>query len=103
MNIRLICPESRSGSASASALYGAWSMSTPVSTLNSSAARWLEVPMPDEEYVSLPGLRLAYATSSLIDLTGNDGGTTTIIGTSQQPLTGTRSFRGAKGLLRWSA
>jgi len=51
-------------------LYGTWVRSTPADTLNSSAARWLLVAMPDDEKFSLPGLALASATSSLIEWMG---------------------------------
>ena len=41
-------PASRSGITPALPRYGTWTMSTPAVSLNSSLARWMPVPGPDE-------------------------------------------------------
>ena len=39
-------------------------MKVPVMVLKSSPARWIEVPLPPEAMLSLPGLPIAYFTKS---------------------------------------
>ncbi len=54
-------------------LNGTCRMSTPASSLNSSAPRCWNEPTPAEAYCRSPGFCLASAISSLIDWTGRSG------------------------------
>jgi len=63
---------------------------------NTSPARWMDVPLPAEAYVSLPGSRRAWASTSLTDLSLLRAGlTTSTLGTSASRLTGVKSFTGS--------
>jgi hypothetical protein len=63
----------------------------PAIILNSSPARWVEVPVPPDATLSLPALSLAYAMNSGRLLTGIDGCTTMTLGTRISPATGAMS------------
>ena len=52
-------PPSRSCSAGALPLYGTCVICTPAITLKSSPDKWIDVPLPDDAKLSLPGLALA--------------------------------------------
>src|SRR5215831_3463422 len=69
-NIICTCPAITSCSAGAAPLYGTCTMSTLASALNSSPARCAARPWPEEAKLSLPGLALVSAISSLMDLAG---------------------------------
>src|SRR5512134_2189295 len=72
-NMIAICPPSRSLTAGALPLYGTCVRSTFAIVLNSSHERWIDVPLPDEPQVTLPGLAFAYAIISCTVLNGCDG------------------------------
>jgi hypothetical protein len=57
---------------------------------------WMVDPLPEDAMLSLPGLALAYAINSGIDLTGTDGFTTTTFGKRIRPATGSTSRRKLK-------
>ncbi|MNT49885.1 hypothetical protein D3C72_1867630 [compost metagenome] len=58
-NITCMVPPVRSVSAGPLPLYGKWTMKVLVCVLNSSPARWIDVPLPLEAMFSLPGLARA--------------------------------------------
>ena len=76
---------------------------TPVRVLNSSAAKWALLPPPAEAYMTSNGRALAKATSSLTEVTGNDGCTTSTLGTCATSDTGAKSASGANGSLGFFA
>ena len=57
-NMTSTCPPSRSVSAGPAPRYGTCTMSTPVIILNSSPPTWIEVPLPADAMLTLPGLCL---------------------------------------------
>ena len=65
VKISEICPPTTSASAGAAPLYGICRISTFAARLNSSRAKWLLPPEPDEPPVSSPGLAFASAIKSL--------------------------------------
>src|ERR1044072_1910261 len=73
-------PGMRSFSAGPAPRYGMCVTSIPAMRLNSSPARCSEVPMPDEQYVTLPGSALARAMNSGTDLDGDEFGTAKMLG-----------------------
>ena len=56
-------------------------MSTLVIALNSSPERWIEVPLPDDAKLTVPGLALANSISSFTVLYGREGCDTSRFGT----------------------
>ncbi|MNT95462.1 hypothetical protein D3C72_2373440 [compost metagenome] len=58
-NITCMVPPARSVSAGPLPLYGKWTMKVRVCVLNNSPARWIEVPLPLEAMLILPGLARA--------------------------------------------
>lgn len=64
----------------------------PVRFLNSSPARWAEVPAPCEAKDSLPGEALAAAMTSLTDLNGLLSRTTSTFGETPTSMTGVNAF-----------
>src|SRR4029079_7266367 len=97
-NINCTCPPIRSVSAGLLPLYGTCVISTPVIVLNSSPDRWIDVPLPDDAKLSLPGFAFAYAISSCTDLNGNDGLTTSTFGTPATRITGAKSLTWSYGI-----
>ena len=73
-------------------LNGMCTMSIPAMDLSSSALRCDELPLPTEAKLSLPGLALAYATSSCTDFTGSCDVTASTFGWLDVMITGARSF-----------
>ena len=59
--------------------------------LNSSPERCVDVPVPDEAKVILPGFALAWAMNSVTDLAGEEFGTTMRLGYRQISVTGAKS------------
>ena len=70
-------------------------MSTPVITLNISPDRCCELPLPEDEKVSWPGLCRASAISSCTVLAGTDGCTTRTFETVPTMVTGAKSRTGS--------
>src|SRR5258707_668973 len=66
-------------------------------SLNSSHAKWLMVPVPNEAVLILPGLAFAWAMNSATVLAGTDGFTSTTNGRSTRPATGSTSRRKLNG------
>ena len=77
-------------------LYGTCSMSTLAIEANSSPARWIEVPLPAEANVTLPGWALAWAITSATVL-AFDWATlvTSTLGTTASSETGAKFFSGS--------
>src|SRR3954454_17956936 len=72
-NIICTLPAITALSAELASRYGTWTMLTPVMALNSSPPRCGGVPIPDDAYLSWPGLDFASAISSCTDLAGTEG------------------------------
>ena len=72
--------------------YGTCTIFTPARRLKSSIAKCEIVPLPDEEWLSLPGLSFAYLTNSATLLTGSEGCETRTMGMSRIRATGSKSF-----------
>lgn len=68
-------------------------MRTPAMAPNSSAARWVDWPLPDEAKVSLPGVDLASAISSRTLLAGRSGRVTITSGPAVSSDTGAKLLR----------
>src|SRR5688572_25156090 len=100
-NIICTCPPSRSVIAGADPLYGTCDICTPVSTLNSSPDRWIEVPLPLEAKLMVPGLDLATATSSGTVFAGTDGCATSTFGTPATSTIGAKSFAASYGIFAY--
>ena len=64
---------------------------TPVSILNISADMWIEVPLPEDAKLILPGFAFASAMNSATDLAGTEGFTIITFGTSATIAAGARS------------
>ncbi|MNY80294.1 hypothetical protein D3C86_2212720 [compost metagenome] len=62
---------------------------------SSSTASWVELPRPEDEKLSLPGLALAYFTRSSSDLKPVAGLATRMKGTVLSMPTPTKSFSGS--------
>ena len=73
-------------------VYGMWVIFTPARWLNSSSARWVELPTPDEPNEIVPGLLLASAINSLTVLTPSSGVTTSTVGVDVISAIGAKSF-----------
>src|SRR6218665_456646 len=73
-NISCAWPPITSVSAGALPLYGMCVIFTPAIEANSSAARWVDWPLPDDAKLSTPGLALASAMSSVTSFAGRPGG-----------------------------
>src|SRR5262249_44769202 len=84
-------PASTSLSAGAAPLYGTWTTSMPAALLNSSIATWSWLPTPADALLSLPGCRLAAATSSATLATANEGCTTSTLGSDTSCVIGAKS------------
>jgi hypothetical protein len=70
---------------------GTWTIFTPAIILNSSPERWMELPVPDDAILILPGLALAWAMNSGTVLAGNEGFTSMIFGAVSRLATGAMS------------
>ena len=70
----------------------------PAASAKFSDARWTWLPTPAEPKLTLPGLALASAISSLTLLIAEDSGTTTSIGPLATLVIGARSFCVSKGI-----
>ncbi len=70
-------------------------MSVPVSCLNISPARWIVVPEPDEAMLYLPGFAFKSAISSGTVFAGTLGWTTSMLGHTDMPAIGEKSFTGS--------
>src|SRR5262245_8698670 len=102
-NIRSTLPPSRSISAGPEPRYGRWVMKVPVIALNSSADRWIDVPLPELATLSLPGLALAARTRSLTEpiwyFAADPGLSTSTFGTPAHSVMGAKSFTWSYGIL----
>src|SRR3954471_5842224 len=67
----------------------------PVASLKASSARLAAPPLPEDAYVSAPGLDFASAMRSFTDRTGNEGWTTRILGQFTSTATGMKSRTGS--------
>ena len=74
-------------------------MKMPVRDLNSSPARWIEVPLPLEAMLSLPGLAFAYlmksATVLMPSALARSAFITITLGTPATSVIGAKSFCGS--------
>ena len=81
-------------------------MNVPVRDLNSSPAMWMEVPLPLDAMLNLPGLALAWRTKSaavwMLSLVAFSAFITITLGTPATRVTGAKSFCGSKGILSYS-
>ena len=66
-------------------------MFTPVIMLNSTSARWFELPTPAEAELSVPGRAFASASNSCTERAGSEGCTTKTLVIVTTRLTGARS------------
>ena len=94
-----VSPASSACVAGAPPLNGMCTTSVPVSTLNSSPARWPALPLLPEPNASLPGLALAYAMNSFTLLTGDDALTTSTLGVTAISVIGAKSFTASYGIV----
>ena len=82
-------------------------MNVPVMLLNSSPARWIEVPLPLDAMFSLPGLALAYLMKSctlwMFSVLAFSAFISITLGTAATSVIGTKSLIGSKGSLGYSA
>ena len=77
-------------------LYGTCSMSTLAIDANSSPARWIDVPLPAEAKVTLPGSALACAiTSATVFAFDWAALVTSTLGTTASRETGAKFFTGS--------
>src|SRR5688500_2406153 len=76
-------------------LYGICVMSTPILIFKSSPARCWELPLPDEEKLSLPGFFFATAMNSLTVFAGYDGWTSRRFGLVAKTAIGAKSLTGS--------
>ena len=76
-------------------LNGTCSKSTPAMSLNSSPPRCMKLPTPAEAYGTPPGFSLASATSSLTDLAGSSGLTTSTFGAEARNAIGAKHLIGS--------
>jgi hypothetical protein len=89
-------PPIRSESAGPLPLYGTWIIFVPVTDWKNSPARWLEVPVPAEAMVTLPGRALTSAMNSFTERAGIAWCTVSTSGTTDTSEVGARSFIGSK-------
>ncbi|MNT51932.1 hypothetical protein D3C72_1889240 [compost metagenome] len=92
-NITVAWPPITSVSAGALPLYGTCVMRMPAMLLNSSAARWVDWPLPELAKVTWPGFALASAISAATLLAGVPGAVTSTSGPRVSRLTGAKSLR----------
>src|SRR5258706_9167607 len=76
-------------------LYGMCVMSTPIWIFSISPDRCCELPLREDEKLSLPGFFLATAMNSRAFLAGNDGCTSSRFGLVAKTATGTKSLTGS--------
>ena len=90
-NMTCTWPAIRSVMACGGLRYGTCTILVPVSDMNSSPARWIDVPLPVDAIASLPGLALRWAMNSGTVCTGSDGLTLSTLGVRRTPETGAKS------------
>ena len=76
-------------------MYGTCTALTFAIELNSTDARWLDAPDPDEENEYLPGFARSRAISSETFFTGTEGLTTSTYELTASRLIGAKSFNGS--------
>jgi hypothetical protein len=91
-NMTSTSPPSMPESAGPLPLYGTCTILTPVIIMNISADMWIDVPLPEDAKLILPGLLFARAMNSATDFAGTEGLTSMTFGTRAIMATGTRSF-----------
>ena len=92
------CPAIVSVSAGPPPLYCTMTMSMPACSRKSSVARCWKLPGPAEPAFRAPGLLLASATSSCIELTGSEFGTTSRLDPVPIGATGTNHCSDSSGI-----